>query len=97
MNLKLHFPKRLWLLKVTFLIVITEIQLKLQLNPMNVIVIKYDYQDEVINFFNWENTTNNTLTEKDPSFPFLKISLKYKGIAVFENFFHLFPLYEIHC
>lgn len=42
---------------------------------MNVIVIKYDYQDEVINFLNWENKNNNTLTEKDnhPSFPFLKI------------------------
>lgn len=67
---------------------------------MNVIVIKYDYQDEVINFLNWENKNNNTLTEKDnhPSFPFLKISLKHKGIAVFEDFFHLFPfLYVMHC
>lgn len=52
MNLNLHFPKRLRLLKVTFLIVITEIPLKQRLYTMNVIVIKYDYQDEVINFLN---------------------------------------------
>lgn len=49
MNLKLHFPKRLWFFKVTFLIVISEITLEQQINLMNVIVTKYYYHDN--NFF----------------------------------------------
>lgn len=51
MNPMLHFPKILWFLKVNFLIVITEITLKQELNLMNVIVTKYDYHDGIINFF----------------------------------------------
>jgi len=42
MNFKLHLPKRLWLLQVTFLIVITARQLKQQQqNLVNVTELKY--------------------------------------------------------